>query len=159
MSSAFTSFTRKRLNLKQRKDICSGLLLLLHKYKSNLMWSNRSNRVLLIHALCYNLYTMAWGNWEHIRWGLLPGSLRFITYIWWWYVFHSPPHVYFLSEIVSFSKVGGWLFTSLAQPLLMILWGSVNGFNWLPEFQWLCMVVTMTKFANCRRTQGHGSDA
>lgn len=82
--------TRKRCLLKQREDICPGCLDFLAKYKSSLMQSNRSNTVLLICSLHYNLYTMAWGNREHIRWGLLPGSLRFITYIWWWCVFNIP---------------------------------------------------------------------
>lgn len=82
--------TRKCCHLKQREDICPSHLDFLAKYKSSLMRRNRSNIVLLICSLHYNLYTMAWGNQEHIRWGLLPGSLRFITYIWWWCVFNIP---------------------------------------------------------------------
>lgn len=122
--------TREYYHLKQREETRSGCLDFLAKYKSSVMQSNRSNIVLLIHSLCYNLYTMARGNQEHIRWGLLPGSLRFITYIWWWCVWNIPPHVYFLSEIVSFSNVCVQLFISLAYPLLTALWSSVNWFGW-----------------------------
>lgn len=88
--------TRKCYHLEQREETCSGCLDFLAKYKSSVMQSNRSNIVLLIHSLCYNLYTMAQGNRQHIRWGLLPGSLRFITYIWWRCVWNIPLMYIFL---------------------------------------------------------------